>query len=175
MTLPSWQEEPIAKIHNRAAFDCGDAMLNDFLQRHARQNHEKGGAKTFVAIDQQDGKRILGYYSLAPAVITFARTPAIARKGLARHDVPGYRLTRLATDLSVQGQGLGGQLLLLAGYRCLRVAQEVGGVLLIIDAKNERAASWYKSYGAIPLDDTPLTLVLPFETLEIALREVGRF
>jgi hypothetical protein len=34
-----------------------------------------------------------------------------------------------------------------AGRRCLLAAAEVGGVVLVIDAKNERAAAWYSSYG----------------------------
>lgn len=173
MTLPAWHEEAIAKTHDRQAFDCGDPELNTFLQRHARQSHEKGGAKTFLAISASD-RSILGYYSLAPASLSYARTPELARKGLARYDVPGFRLARLATHLNVQGQGLGGQLLLSAGRRCLRAATEVGGTMLIIDAKSERAASWYASYGAIALDDHNLTLVLPLKTIEIALREANQ-
>ena len=173
MTLPSWHEEPIARSHDRKAFDCGDLELNGFLHRHARQSHEKGGAKTFLAVSDPD-RSILGYYSLAPASVSYARTPEIARRGLARHEVPGFRLARLAVHLAAQGQGLGGQLLLMAGRRCLRAAAEVGGVLLIIDAKNERVSAWYASYGAIPLQDTPLTLVLPLTLIEAALREVGK-
>jgi hypothetical protein len=42
--------------------------------------------------------------------------------------------------LSVQGSGLGGQLLLCAARRCLAAAQKVGGTVLFIDAKSERAA-----------------------------------
>jgi len=49
-------------------------------------------------------------------------------KGLAQHEVSGFRLARLATDLSVAGQGLGGQLLAAAALRCLRVAAEGGGL-----------------------------------------------
>ena len=52
MSLPDWSEEPIAKKHDRAAFDCGEPALNEFLRRHARQSHDKGAAKTFLAIDQ---------------------------------------------------------------------------------------------------------------------------
>ena len=53
------------------------------------------------------------------------------------------------------------QLLAAAALRCLRTAEEVGGTLLIIDAKNGRAAAWYTSLGAEPLPDQPLTLVMP--------------
>ena len=174
MTLPTWHEEPIAKSHARKNFDCGDAEQNLFLRNHARQSHEKGGAKTFLAIDSTDRKTILGFYSLAPASLSYAQTPALLRRGLARYDVPGFRLARLAIARSVQGKGLGGQLLLIAGRRCLLAATQVGGVVLIIDAKNQRAADWYKSYGAIPLDDNDLTLVLPLATIKTALLDVGK-
>ena len=73
------------------------------------------------------------------------------KRGLARHDVPLFRLACLALDASVQGHGLGGQLLLSAGRRCLLVATQARGVALLIDAKNERVAEWYSCYGAVPL------------------------
>ena len=74
----------------------------------------------------------------------------------------------------LQGKGLGGQLLLAAGRRCWLAAAEVGGVAMLIDAKNERAANWYSSYGAIPLADAPLALLLPLATVHSALEVVGK-
>ena len=174
MTLPAWHEEPIDKRHDRAAFECGDTDLNSFLRRHARQSHEKGGAKTFLAIDDADDTRILGFYSLSPASIAYERTPEVVKRGLARHEVPVFRLGRLAVDQSVQGHGLGGQLLLAAGRRCIYVAAEAGGVALLIDARNERVAKWYASYGAVPLLDAPLSLLLPFKTIHSALSATGK-
>ena len=169
MSTFGWHEEAISRSQDRAHFDCGDDALNDFLRKHARQNHQSGGAKTFVAVSDADSRTILGFYSLSPASIDFDRTPAIVKRGLARYDVPGFRLARLGVDLKVQGQGLGGQLLLAAGRRCLRAAAEVGGVVLVIDAKNEGVAGWYARHGAVSLDDTPLTLVLPLTTIQAAL------
>jgi GNAT superfamily N-acetyltransferase len=60
-------------------------------------------------------------------------------------------LARLATHVGIQGQGLGGQLLGAAARRCIRVATDVGGIILIIDAKSELAAKWYAGYGAVSL------------------------
>ncbi|EBP0004902.1 GNAT family N-acetyltransferase, partial [Salmonella enterica] len=48
MMFTDWHEAAIGKTHNRMNFDCGDADLNQFLQRHALQNHEKGTTKTYV-------------------------------------------------------------------------------------------------------------------------------
>lgn len=174
MSVPAWHEEPVSKKHDRKSFDCGDPAMNDFLQRYARQSHESGAAKTFLAIDDRDNKSVLGFYSLAPGALAYADTPEMVRRGLARHEVPGFRLARIATSLRWQGQGVGGQLLAAAVRRCLRAASEVGGVVLIIDAKNDRAARWYASYGAVPLSNKPLTLVMPLATFVADLNAAGQ-
>jgi GNAT superfamily N-acetyltransferase len=164
MTLPEWREEPIAKSHDRKAFDCGDAQMNDFLQRYARQSHEQNASKTFCAIDVARPDRILGFYTIAPSAVAQDQIPEAMAKGLPRHEVSGFKLARLATHLAMAGQGLGGQLLAAAALRCLRIAAQSGGVLLIIDAKSERAARWYAGLGAEALRDKPLTLVIPLQT-----------
>jgi GNAT superfamily N-acetyltransferase len=171
----AWHEEAIQKTHDREAFDCGDEALNEFLCRYARKSHDLGGAKTFLAIDNRDNKTILGFYSLSPASVAYARTPEAVRRGLARHEVPGFRLARLAVHRKVQGQGLGSQLLLAAGRRCLLASAEVGGVVLVIDAKNERVAGWYGSFGALPLVDAPLSLLIPLATIKAALIAAGKW
>ncbi|MFZ0956677.1 MAG: GNAT family N-acetyltransferase [Candidatus Sulfotelmatobacter sp.] len=181
--MTAWHEEPIRKKHDREGFECGEEALNEFLRRYARKSHERGGAKTFLAIDDTGddtdddagNKTILGFYSLSPASVDYAQSPEIIRRGLARYDVPGFRLARLAVDRRFQGQGIGGQLLLAAGRRCLLAAAEVGGVVVVIDAKNERVAGWYASYGALRLPDAPLTLLLPLATVEAALRKAGTY
>ncbi len=173
MSLPIWHEAPINKFHDRTDFDCGSDKLNEFLHRHARQSHDKGGSKTYLAVDSETQK-ILGFYSLSPASIMYERTPDVIKHGLARYEVPVFRLGRLAIDVSVQGKGLGGQLLLTAGKRCLIVATQAGGVALLIDAKDEHAAKWYASFGAIPLLDEPLSLLLPFKTIHAALEAAGK-
>ena len=172
--VTAWHEEPISKKHDREAFDCGDEALNEFLRRYARKSHERGGAKTFLAIDDAGDKTIVGFYSLSPASVDYIRTTEIIRRGLARYDVPGFRLARLAVDRRWQGRGIGGQLLLAAGRRCLWAASQVGGVVLVIDAKNERVAAWYAGYGAVPLLDAPLSLLLPLATIAAALKKAGK-
>ena len=173
MSLPGWHKEAISRKHDRDSFDCGEPALNEFLKQHARKSHEKGAARTFLALSRADGRTILGYYSLCPASLQYARVPDVVRKGLARHDVPVFRLGRLAVGREFQGHGLGGQLILAAGRRCFLAAAEVGGVAILIDAKSERAAGWYASYGAVALSDAPLSLVLPLATIQAALQAGG--
>jgi GNAT superfamily N-acetyltransferase len=171
MTKLAWEEASLGRHHDRAAFDCGDDDLNIYLKRYARQNHESGGAKCFVAVPRDTPTRILGFYTLSPASIEFSRAPSIVTRGLGRYDVPVYRLGRLAVGLDTQGRGLGGALLRQALERCLAVAQQAGGVALLIDAKGDQAADWYESHGAVRLLDASLSLLLPFSVALKALPE----
>jgi hypothetical protein len=169
MKTPHWREEPIGRQHDRAGFVCGTSELNEYLRRYARQNHESGGAKTFVAVQSEAPAKVLGYYSISPASVEFARVPAMLTHRLGRYDVPVFRLGRLAVSIAVQGHGVGSALLFAAGRRALGVAAEVGGVALAIDAKDERAADWYERFGALRLLDDPLRLVLPLSAIRDAL------
>jgi hypothetical protein len=36
-------------------------------------------------------------------------------------------------------------------------------------------AGWYASYGAVPLADAPVSLVLPLATIEVALEKAGKY
>lgn len=163
----------IGRHHDRKRFDCGSPVLDDYLIRYARQNHESGGAKTFVAVSPTESARVPGYCSISPGAIAFARVPPESTRKLGRYDVPVFRLGRLAVDLSVQGQGLGGELLLAAGELALAVAAEVGGTALAIDAKDGNAARWYERFGALPLLDEPLKLVLPLVVIADAIWVAG--
>ena len=163
-----WVEQPIARRHHRKDFDCGSPELNKYLAVYARQNHESGGAKTFVAVPTADATRMLGYYSISPGAIEFTRIPSKLTRPLGQYEVPIFRLGRLAVSRALQGKGFGAELLLAAGMRALSVATQIGGVALAIDAKDDRAAAWYQHFGAVALLDDPLKLILPLDTIAAA-------
>jgi hypothetical protein len=129
-----------------------------------------GGAKIFLAVDDKDGKTCWASIASAPHRWSMPATPDIVKHRLGRYDVPGFRLARLSVAKAFQEQGLRGELLLAAGRRCIRAADEVGGV---IDTKNESVAKWYAGYGAVPLNYAPLTLLLPLATIAQALEATG--
>lgn len=175
MTLLRWHEEAIARKHDRKRFDCGQPDLNNFLAVYARQAHDSGASKTYVAVDPADGIKIFGFYTLAPTNIEFSLLPPKARPaGGGGHPIGGIRLARLAVSKPFQRQGLGGALLISAARRCIQASAAVGGTMLVIDAKDESAAAWYKTYGAIEIPKLPLTLVLPYTSFLDAMQAAGR-
>jgi hypothetical protein len=52
----SWTFVTITEPADRQQFDCGIPELNEYLQRYARQNHTRGIAKTFVAVNAIDDR-----------------------------------------------------------------------------------------------------------------------
>jgi GNAT superfamily N-acetyltransferase len=150
--------------HNRANFDCGNPILNEWLQSIAGQHQQKGLSKTFVAVLDEDPSAILGYYALTVCEVRTEDLPKAASKRLPR-TTPGIRLGRLAIDLTMQGQGLGKLLLLNAMERSNAVSTEIGVHALFVDAIDDAAADFYRKYGFIPSPDQPLKLFISLSQL----------
>src|SRR5258708_39385657 len=75
---------------------------------------------------------------------------------------PGIQLGRLAVDLRYRGRKVGAGLLADAAFRSARA--DPAAFTLLVDAKDEGAATFYRKYGFEPLASRPLTLFLPIAT-----------
>ncbi len=149
----------------RENFDCGVGELNEYLQKYARQNHKKGIAKTVVAIPETGNGEVVGYYSIAVGEIKREFLPENYRRGLPRYPVPAMLVVKLAVDKTMQGRGIGEELLLESLRKSLRLSSEVGIFAVKVDAKNESAKTFYLKYGFIPLENDPLSLFIPIASI----------
>ena len=167
--------EKLSRDFARADFDCGIESLNVFLKRYALQNLKKNVSVTIVAVSAEKPKKILGYYSVSMAQVTFEELPEDLSKGIPRYyPVPALRIGKLTVDRSTQGMGLGGELLRDALMRALDLSSEIGTCVVLvdaIDAIDENAKRFYERYGFVALLDLPLSLVLPVETIAEAYRK----
>jgi ribosomal protein S18 acetylase RimI-like enzyme len=151
--------------HDRTTFNSGSEPLDRYLCEQVTQDVRRRVAACFVATT--DGKRIAGYYTLASASLLLAELPASTGKRLPRYPtVPAVRMGRLAVDQGFKGQGLGSALLADALGRAAR--SEVAAYALMVDAKDEVAASFYRHHGFVALPDSPRTLFLPLATAQAA-------
>lgn len=156
---------PLDAAHDRAAFNSDSAPLNRYLREQVTQDVRRRVAACFVAL--ADGQRIAGYYTLASASLLLADLPASTSKKLPRYpSVPAVRMGRLAIDQAFKGQGLGGALLADALDRAARA--EIAAYALMVDAKDESAADFYRHHGFIALPDSPRTLFLPLATVHLS-------
>ncbi|MEN8150069.1 MAG: GNAT family N-acetyltransferase [Planctomycetota bacterium] len=155
----TWSIGRISKRHDRVSFDCGDASLNEYLSKYARQNDEKGITRTWVAVRPGE-TRVMGYVSLRTGHVEFTDLPMDERRKLPRYPVPVVHIARLAVDRDAQGQGLGGCLLVRALRIARAVSEEIGVRAVEVIATTRAAREFYRRFGfqGLPRDELHLYL-----------------
>lgn len=151
---------PLDGGHERTAFDCGVSALNLYLCNYALQNQRRGIVRNYVTV-RAESRLVVGYYSLVYASLAQKLLPPELVKGVGKYDIPVMLLARLTVDRREQGQGLGKALLKDAILRTMQAAEIAGLKLLLVFAKDEAAAGFYRKHGFEPVVDDPLKLFLP--------------
>jgi ribosomal protein S18 acetylase RimI-like enzyme len=164
--------ELLGEKHNRAAFSCGVEALDSYLHKQAGQDAKKRAAVPFVAI--ADGQTVAGYYTLSQYAIGLDAIPEEVAKRLPRYPmVSATLLGRLAVSTEFRGQRLGETLLMDALYRSLNSSRQVASAGVIVDAKDDSAAGFYRKYGFLELPKIEKRLFLPMGTIEQLFNKVG--
>lgn len=158
MSAAPFRVAPLDASHDRATFNSGSEPLDRYFQQQVTQDVHRRVAACFVALASE--QRIAGFYTLASASLLLADLPASVGKKLPRYPtVHAVRMGRLAVDREFKGRGLGAALLADALNRAAR--SDIAAYALMVDAKDESAAAFYRHHGFIALPDSPLTLFLP--------------
>ena len=151
--------EPLGK-HERRTFSCGVPALDDWFRNRAGQDEKRNVARVFVAIDDHLG--VVGFYSLSSFTLTIADLPSEQAKRLPRYDlIPAALIGRLARDGRVRGQGVGAVLLADAIRRILSAAGTLAVFAIVVEAKDEKAALFYRDFGFESFPSRPLRLFMP--------------
>lgn len=162
MSPPPFRLALLDASHERAAFDSGSLALDRYFREQVSQDMRRRVATCFVALTK--AQRVAAYYTLASASVPLTALPADVVKKLPRYRaVPVVRMGRLAVDQAFKGQGLGGAMLADALMRVMR--SEIAAYALLVDAKDEAAARFYRHHGFIALPESPLTLFLPLASV----------
>ena len=149
--------------HDRTGFASGVEALDRYFREQVTQDVRRRATACYVAVDAAAAK-VAGYYTLAAAGVALTDLPAQLAKRLPRYPlVPVARLGRLAVDLAYRGRQVGGSLLWDAVMRALR--SEIAVHALVVDAKDDQAASFYRHFGFASLGSSPRRLVLPLANL----------
>ncbi len=165
---PKFRFEPLdKKKHNRAAFSCGHERLNVYLKEQANQEIKK--RVTAVYVLTPDGRTIAGYYTLSQYSIDAGELPpeTIQKLHVPKYDkLPATLLGRLARSQAFKGTGVGELLIMGALKRALDHSKNIASLAVVVDAKDEKARAFYRSYGFIDLPDHPNRLFLPMGSIE---------
>jgi len=142
--LTRYTAAPISAEHKLEDFNCGNLVLNSWLRNNALRASRQGTAQTTVLTEEGDLK-VVGYYALSPTEVNRSELPSKAAGG--NSTVPGYLLAKLALDQTVQGQGLGADLLGKALEKIVTAAGLVAGRVVVVDAIDDSALQFYIRHG----------------------------
>ncbi len=141
----------------RRKFDCGTDELTNFFQRFALSNHTKNLGNTNVLVINED---VVGYYT-----VSMSNCVEFENEDFPRYPIPVALIGRLAVSKDEQGKGWGKWLLGDALCKICIASQYVGVYAAIVEAKDEKAKSFYEQYGFMAFSNEPLTLYLPLNSM----------
>ena len=162
----TYRVEPLAE-HDLTGFECGNEELDDWLRRHARTATGQG-TRTYVLVDENES--VVGYFALAPHYVARDEAPRRLARG-APQQIPAILLAKLARGSSIQGRGLGAELLVRALGTTIDAARRAGGRVVVVDAVDDTARAFYEHHDFQPMPGSDQRLLMKLSTAARALGE----
>jgi GNAT superfamily N-acetyltransferase len=161
----TWVIRPLDADIDTRAFQCGQVQLDVYLRRYASQDVKRSIARVFVATPPDLSSRPAGFFSLSAGSVSAEDLPPELARKLPRYPVPIALLGRLAVDQGFQGRGLGSILLSDACRKVMQAGRVLAVAAIVVDAKDDTAAAFYRHFGFSPLPGRPDRLLLPATVL----------
>lgn len=152
---------PLTADHDLSAFDCGEAVLNDWLRHQALKN-ESRFSRTYVVCAEN---RVIAYFCIAAGAVERLAAPGKVRRN-APSNIPVSVIGRLAVSRDHASKGIGADILSDALRRIALASQSIGIGAVLVHAKDEAAKRFYlrcAEFIEYPADSR--TLFLPIETV----------
>lgn len=162
MNKPPFRIEHLGK-QDRSGFNCGSEPLDRYFRSQVSQDIRRRVAACYIALERESD-RIAGFYTLSASQVSLGDLPEAIRRKLPRYPaVPAVRLGRLAVDQTFKGRGLGSALLIDAARRA--VHSDIAAFAMLVDAKDEHAAAFYRHHGFLDLGTDGRTLFVALARL----------
>jgi GNAT superfamily N-acetyltransferase len=130
--------------HERAGFQSGEPVLDEWLRRYAGQNRRRDTAATWVIADAENV--VVAYASVAMTGIDrSAAPPTIAKQ--APDPVPALLLGRLAVDRRHSGLGIGTALVAHVLATAIELNAKAACRAVVVAALNAEARRWWERLG----------------------------
>ncbi len=134
--------------HDRTEFSCGVGSIDRWFKHSISKNIKNDRVRVWCGVN--DDGVLVGFYALSAYSILPEHAGNIAIPG-ERHEIPMIYLSVLGVDKTQQGQGVGGDLLMHAIRKCIKVSDDIGVVEIVLDVRNDddfdNRAKFYNRYG----------------------------
>lgn len=159
--MTQYSIRPFEKTADAAAFRCGHPLLDEYICRYASQDARRNVARVFVASPANDSSQLAGFFTLSAGSVRCADLPESLAKKLPQYPVPVALLGRLAVSTGFQGKGLGSILLADACRRVAQASAALAVVGIVVDAKDDAAANFYRHFGFQSMPGQSARFLLP--------------
>jgi GNAT superfamily N-acetyltransferase len=161
--------ERLQAHHDVASFSNGKHPALDVWLKERALASEGLSARTYVICRSTQPSRVVGYYAISTAMEERQALPnAKLRRGMPTQ-VPLLLIGRLALDASMQGRGLGADLLSDAVRRCCAAAEIAGARAIIAHAIDDNAVKFYEHHGFVLSALGESVMLLPIEKAKASL------
>lgn len=142
-------------LHDRSAFSCGNATIDNFFKKTLSTAIKSGMVTTWVATKGGD-PAVLGFYALAAFSVNAEHGPKRWRQTTVPN-IPCIYISFVAVSKDLQSKGLGKALMFDAMRRCIRSSEQIGASAIILDVleddQYDRRWKFYADIGFRSLDD----------------------
>lgn len=158
--------------HDRTAFSCGTAQIDNFLRLSAKKQQKGGFTRIWVAVIP-GRTEVVGYYAINSHGIEGEDLPKALTKNAPNHGyIPAAYISTIGVTADFQGRGLGQVLLADALKRIARLSDQIGITVVVLDVlqdgddeATEKRRQFYEGFGFIPFVSRPLRMYLPIKTV----------
>ena len=161
--------EKLTARHDTSEFSNGKHPSLDVWLKERALESEGLSARTYVICTAP--ARVVGYYAISTAMEERQALPTARLRRNLPDQVPLLLIGRLALDISVQGRGLGADLLADAVRRCCAASEIAGARAIIAHAIDDDAARFYQHHGFVPSPLGERVMLLPIEVAKKALAD----
>lgn len=165
--MARFSSESLTERHDVDDFDSGIEALDGWLIRSAMHAQMMRTARSFVW--HREDNVVVAYFALAAHLVYRRDLPSKVGRG-SPNEIPSILLARFALDRTLQGKGLGAELLWDAMERVVTATNSIGARVLVVDAIDERASSFYQRFGFTPVRDQPSRLYQKINDIAAALQ-----
>lgn len=142
-------------LHDRSAFSCGFAPIDNFLKSSLSSQIRDGMVAAYMATAGGD-PGVLGFYTLGAMAIRESVAPEKWQEARVP-DIPVIYIRAVAVHQEIQGKRYGTALVIDAMRRCLALSGQLGAAAIVLDVlhdeKFDRRWKFYSELGFAPLGD----------------------
>jgi len=154
--------DPSKTYKGLKTFDCGNEMINRFVQKNLKKRVKKHFSQAYVLLQNE---RFVGFYTLDTFSIAKDNFEFENRPSASPPIVPVVKLGMLGIDKSLQGKGLGKRLLKDVFVKVYHLSKLAGCAGIYLLAERD-AIDFYKTFGFVEIkDDEPLSMFLKIDVI----------